>query len=1506
NANFSWYDAETGGNEVATGNQYIPTITTAGTTSFWVGGTLTNALGCDYTISPRQEVQVVLNQLPDFPTVSNNGNCVNTEVTFTASGGATGASYNWYEADDTFIESGATFTTPTLSNTTDYKVSATLNGCEGPKLTVSAVIGTVPGAAGGGSVSRCGPGTVTLTATLGTNASDIRWFDALTGGNELGTGTQFTSPSISTSTFYYAESVAGTCAAVTRHPIEAIILNQTTYYEDADNDSLGDPASSVQDCTKPDGYVENSADQCPTVFSPTNDCSAPPGDPSDWNYVYSRSYQTEETASTSPFFDPNDHLIQDITYFDGLGRPIQQNGIDQSPLKNDIIVHTQYDGFGRAEKEYLPFATIDTNPQGSYRLDALTPTEDHYNVVKYQNTINPYSQKKFEDSPLNRVLKQAAPGAAWAMDAGHEIEFDYSSNNTSNDNVKRFNVTLNLANLTYTPTLVANGNYAAGELMKMVTKDENHDPADGNLHTTEEFTDKQGRVVLKRTYALVGGSQEAHDTYYVYDDFGNLSYVLPPKMDGNESNMNELGYQYIYDDRNRLVEKRIPGKEKEYIVYNKLDQPIMTQDANQRLNGEWLFTKYDAFGRVTYTGKATDARGRTAVQNDVNSISGDLWVSKGAAQSYGGTTIYYNNGAYPSATSPVTTLDEILTINYYDDYNFDLAGGATSATVFGIASASNVRSLATGSKVKVLDPTANSTQAWITTVSLYDEKARPIYSYANNSYLGTVDIVKIQLDFVGRTLKSRTSHTRSGNTIVTIDNFTYDHVGRLLAQTQCIGDATLGDNCDGAGGGGAPIDLILSGTIDTDNIATNSIVIQADATIVPATVLSVDPNATGGDGNAELIVLNFYDELGRLEIKKVGGVANTSNVLNSNGLQTVNYNYNVRDWLTGINDNGPYDNDLTINGNDLFAFKIDYENPVAGGTPLYNGNISKTHWRTNNDNTSLRWYTYTYDALNRITSGIDNTNDDRYSLTGVTYDKNGNILTLSRKGHTGIDANGLVTGYGDMDLLSYSYENNQMSNQLASVTDGISGPAGDGGFTDGNTTGDDYNYDTNGNMTQDLNKGIAANGISYNHLNLPEQVIISGGSISYIYDATGVKMKKTVSTGTVTDYAGNYIYENNVLQFMSHPEGYSEPNSSNWDYIYQYKDHLGNVRLSYKDVSSNSTPTLEIQEENNYYPFGLKHKGYNSVVNGRNHQYGYLDQEEQNELGLNWLTFRHRNYNPEIGRFFGVDPISEDFLSISNYQFAHNSPIWKIEIEGLEGEISPDIPGAVDVPNHEPVEGHTNTGSNNIVAGAVAANFGHSFLAQAFVYNYANGKGEPMTLNENGMETVRASPVSIFRGSGSGGRAINRRIAEKARFNVALSSIKPGESTYFENDILAKANNQGTLGNFTIYFQGTLTKDENGKDWSFDGQMSFYDLWDLDKKEGNQRTQSSEDATAIGSKLLKGGKGFEIFSHNVDVKQTSKDSHVDWFNGKSSETKKTIHNRVPNWLTKIIEEWLKD
>ncbi|WP_158237335.1 RHS repeat domain-containing protein [Aquimarina sp. MAR_2010_214] len=104
-------------------------------------------------------------------------------------------------------------------------------------------------------------------------------------------------------------------------------------------------------------------------------------------------------------------------------------------------------------------------------------------------------------------------------------------------------------------------------------------------------------------------------------------------------------------------------------------------------------------------------------------------------------------------------------------------------------------------------------------------------------------------------------------------------------------------------------------------------------------------------------------------------------------------------------------------------------------------------------------------------------------------------------------------------------------------------------------------------------------------------------------------------------------------------------------------------------------------QEKNYYPFGLEHKGYNDLIRGSDHQYDYLGKERQEDLEINWVSFRYRNGDPSTGRFFGIDPVSEEYFTISNYQFAHNNPVWKVELEGLEGA-SINVPDKI---NSEPV-----------------------------------------------------------------------------------------------------------------------------------------------------------------------------------------------------------------------------
>ncbi|CAL2093750.1 RHS repeat-associated core domain-containing protein [Tenacibaculum sp. 190524A02b] len=926
----------------------------------------------------------------------------------------------------------------------------------------------------------------------------------------------------------------------------------------------------------------------------------------DENYVFSRTYQ-------SPLKNTNDirsnrDVIEQITYFDGLGRAKQSIGIKQSPNKKDIVTHIGYDDLGRQDKEFLPF--VGTNSTGAIvkgtsanYVEGLTQA---YYATEYPNDfstsgqpVNAYSQKLLEDSPLSRVLKQAAPGHDWRLGAGHEIEFDYQTNSDA-DGVKLFTVTTSESNGVFVPFLEGGTtNYAAGKLYKTITKDENHDGTASKLHTTEEYKNKEGQVILKRTFASTSSAtEEAHDTYYIYDDFGNLTYVLPPKVVISDNSgvssteLSELCYQYKYDYRNRLAEKKIPGKEWEYIVYDKLDRPVLTQDANLRTTKNWLFTKYDELGRVILTGKTWD----DAPYYDIQSWIASSFPRNASSRTSNYTTIdskkiYYNyTQSYPSGTSI-----ELHTVNYYDTYvDLPTGLGASITTYYNQTSTGNTKGLATVNKVRVL-----GTNDWIHTVTYYDEKARPIYVYSKNDYLQTIDIVESKLDFVGKVLETKTTHKKIGkDDIVTLDVFSYDHAGRMTKQTQ-----------------------------------------------------QINSQAT------ETIVANTYDELGQLKSKEVGGT--------SSPLQTVDYSYNVRGWLKNINE------DSNANDNDLFNFSLYYNDVTDVNKRLYNGNIAQTSWNSLTVNPSgnpkSTQYSYTYDALNRIIGAIDNTG--RYNLGGfdasgtlttpITYDKNGNILSLLRKGHLTAD----VSSFGTMDNLTYTYD---AGNKLEKVTDTATSNEG---FKDGTNTGDDYSYDANGNLIQDLNKKI--NRIFYNHLNLPTQVYFKDGkrglgSITYTYDATGAKLRKVVSQGrsiTTTDYAGNQIYENNNLQFFNHPEGYITPVNNEFKYVYQYTDHLSNVRLSYIDNNKDGviTPSTEIIEESNYYPFGLKHKGYNNNVsslgNSTAQKFKYNGVEYEESLGLNLYEMEFRSYDPAIGKFNGIDPVTH-YSQGTSVAFDNNPVFW--------------------------------------------------------------------------------------------------------------------------------------------------------------------------------------------------------------------------------------------------------
>ena len=392
-------------------------------------------------------------------------------------------------------------------------------------------------------------------------------------------------------------------------------------------------------------------------------------------------------------------------------------------------------------------------------------------------------------------------------------------------------------------------------------------------------------------------------------------------------------------------------------------------------------------------------------------------------------------------------------------------------------------------------------------------------------------------------------------------------------------------------------------------------------------------------GGTKITLADYaYDNLGRLQSKSLHGSATNK----------LTYAYNVRGWLTGISGS-------------KFTQNLYYN--TGTGTAKYNGSISSMTWKAGNEST-IRGYKFTYDGLSRLmnatygeTAGI-NTNTNRFSENVTAYDKNGNIKTLQRYGQTA------ASGYGLIDNLTFTLGGNLLNR----VDDAAAASAYGGGFEfkDGVKQANEYTYDSNGNLTKDLNKGIST--ITYNVLNLPNMVTFSDGStIAYTYGADGTKLKtvhKTGSTTTTTDYCGNVVYENDVQKLLLTDEGYVT--LSDGKYHYYLKDHQGNNR-----VVINQSGTVE--EANHYYPFGGVFASSGNVQ-----PYKYNGKEYDSKKGLNWYDYGARHYDAVLGRFTTNDRFAEKYYSMSPYQYGANSPVGNIDVNGDSIIIKPNANGIID------------------------------------------------------------------------------------------------------------------------------------------------------------------------------------------------------------------------------------
>ena len=470
-------------------------------------------------------------------------------------------------------------------------------------------------------------------------------------------------------------------------------------------------------------------------------------------------------------------------------------------------------------------------------------------------------------------------------------------------------------------------------------------------------------------------------------------------------------------------------------------------------------------------------------------------------------------------------------------------------------------------------------------------------------------IITLGYDHLGR----KVSYIYNGKPIV---KYSYDNIGRLTIKKFSPVGVTQGSKQTG---NWTDVSSWLSGTLPT--LADNVIINTGQTLTIPS-----GQSAYAGVLNDKGILKNF----GTLNMGKV----------NNNNLQNVDFLYKIRGELKGINLDA--NGNTALNNGDLFSLKISYEDD---GT-YFDGNIRKQEWKTSIDNLS-RSYNYYYDGSSRIKAAYfsGGKSGENYSLENMNYDNNGNITNLWRKGMTQNNT------FGYVDKLGYTYATN--SNKINSVSDAITNNLDTGDFKDGNTTGNDYTYWADGSLKKDLNKGISE--IQYNYLKLPRRIDFTNGSwVTYQYSASGAKLKKVTSGGITTDYVGNKIYENGNLYQIGHDEG----RIVNGIYEYNITDHLGNLRIAFKDSSG----IAKITQAQDFDPWGLENWTSKYVNTMKDNRFRMNGKELEKETGL--IDLGVRMYNPTIGRLLSIDRVAPLYSSYSTYGYCMNNPVKFVDIEG--------------------------------------------------------------------------------------------------------------------------------------------------------------------------------------------------------------------------------------------------
>ncbi|MBO9632280.1 MAG: hypothetical protein J7578_04125 [Chitinophagaceae bacterium] len=1126
------WEYSTDGSNWTTINSTASTITTVNLVQSTQFRAVTNAVPCGWLYA----YTTVFVKGPDAPAASNAwADCAGYAL---LSASSTATDFRWYDIYGNLVQSGNknTYATPIITQETTYMVSVVSDGCESPKTPATIFVVPPPG------IATITPKCNATELSINENNSEFTnyWQTSSSGTSTTNAATTFTVTEPGTVYLRKRRNATG-CWGPARAfevtiepglPAPPSITDQCTatwltmqpapygkeYYWQTTSDGISKSNNqSTWVITKNGNYYLRSyytASGCwgPALEIPVKVRAVCLEDQqmnfTVKNIIRKDGVRTIEEVNNLEAID-NARLID---YVDGFGRSIQTVAAKGSPAGNDIVKPQAWDQFGREPKHFLAY-TVDG--KGRFQTNAFIAQQSFYATTGADraSTTRPWSEDRFEASPLDKVLEKGMTGESWQPGSGHTIRTISYANAANEVRLWKFDESTGLAN--------AQGFYSAGDILTEQTIDEENG-------RSWVHTNKLGQVVLN-TREL--DTSTAIRTYTVYDGLGRKRIIIQPQgvqemiNSGNwsidSSFLSKWCFTYRYDAEGKVVEKKIPGTDPIYYVYNKKNLPVLVQDGLMRKRNTWSFTKYDAVGRVILTGEYMVASGvtRDQLQTLANGALGQYEIrttEKGLGQGYTITR------SFPGLNSSCT----IHSVNYYDDYDFDNDGLTTEASfITGQLTQDPIPTyetinLLTGKKIRVLGTDM------MQSISLFYDKNGNLIQKQSQNYPSGNEVLTNRYDFSGLIIEGRYSHQDWATPFTVYKTYEYDHAGRRKKIRQKVNNQPM------------------------------------------FTIATLQ-----------------YNELGELTKKVLAPEFNNGMGLETqiNEYNIRGWNLGVnRDFARNKdNQNNYFGYEI---GFDQTSVKNGNTEIGQYGPARYSGSVSGTTWKSLGDN-EIRRYQFSYDAVNRfMTASFDQYTDGSFnksagmdfsvtmgdgSQPATAYDANGNILSMTQKGRK-------LSGSAVIDQLGYNYGNN--GNLLQLVTDAANdnnSKLGDLHYDPATKTGIDFTYDANGNLLSDANSGISS--IQYNHLNLPSRVTVKNkGQIEYVYNAAGEKLAKLVTDNTVTPakrtttvYLSGAVYKNDTLQFFPHEEGRvryvpkdsatGRPDTCYFDFF--LKDHLNNIRM---------------------------------------------------------------------------------------------------------------------------------------------------------------------------------------------------------------------------------------------------------------------------------------------------------------------------------------------------------